>query len=112
MWVTLRRLIQAHIYGSTTQFYLQDIWNINLSNHGTHVVITVYGLYPIMKRLGMKLKNELSAGSIVISLFFEIPGWKRTPMSSIVNSSMDGTHTTHIIPSNIYIYIVPSCWEE
>jgi hypothetical protein len=101
--VSIRRLLQPNKYYTTTQFYLQDIWTVNLYTHGL-VVVTVYGLYPIMKRLGEKLKQELQPGSIVVSLFFEIPGWKRTTVSSVVGSS------NHTIPSNIYIYIVPSYW--
>ena len=42
-------------YHSTTTFQLQDIWKTSL--HSTHVV-AVYGLGPIMDRLGSKLQDE------------------------------------------------------
>ena len=56
-------------YHSTTTFQLQDIWKTSL--HSTHVV-AVYGLGPIMDRLGSKLQGEreslvLASGCTTIS---------------------------------------------
>ena len=54
-------------------------------------VVAVYGLTPIMKRLGIKLRTEMQPGSIVLSNVFSIPGWQP------VSTSRQGTH----------IYVVP-----
>lgn len=54
-------------------------------------VVAVYGLTPIMKPLGIKLREELAPGSIVLSNVFSIPGWRPESTSS---------HGTHI-------YVVP-----
>ena len=49
------------------------MWKVDLS--GTDV-IAVYGLHPIMDKLGEKIKDEATPGTIVVSNVFEIPGWK------------------------------------
>ena len=57
-----RRLFQAPKYWSTTNFHIQDLWTVDLSRAD---VVAVYGLNPIMKRLGAKMATELKPGSIV-----------------------------------------------
>jgi hypothetical protein len=56
-------------------------------------VVAVYGLAPIMQRLGTKMERELLPGSIVVSNVFEIPGWK---------PSVKGT--------GVYLYSIPECF--
>lgn len=41
---------------------MDDLWKVDLSQVD---VIAVYGLYPIMGRLGEKKEQELKPGSIV-----------------------------------------------
>lgn len=61
-WAHLRRAVQAPKYWASTSFYLKDIWKVDLSQ--AHVV-AVYGLHPIMGKLGKKMEKELKPGSIV-----------------------------------------------
>ena len=61
-WANMRRTVQAPKYWSTTDFHMQDLWKVDLSNAD---VIAVYGLHPIMKRLRKKMESELKPGSIV-----------------------------------------------
>jgi hypothetical protein len=74
-FASVRRVVQPK-YWRNTNFFMQDLWKINLSN--SHV-IAVYGLHPIMDKLGQKMVNELPDGAIVVSNVFTIPGW--TPIS-------------------------------
>mmetsp|Transcript_20860 Transcript_20860/g.28987 ORF Transcript_20860/g.28987 Transcript_20860/m.28987 type:complete len:266 (-) Transcript_20860:10-807(-) len=92
IWAQSRRIIQAPLYWSSTNFALRDIWKVNLTNVD---VVAVYGLDPIMRDLGKKLKNELKPGSLVVSNVFTIPGWKPS------KANVDG----------VTIYKVPDCWE-
>ena len=64
-------------------------------------MVAVYGLYPIMDRLGKKLQDELKPGSLVVSNVFEIPGW-RANTSSIGGSAGKG----------VYLYQVPGCYRH
>ena len=83
----LRRILQGYKYWSKTEFFIKDLWKVDLRNVD---VVAVYGLQPIMKDLGIKLKNELRPGSVVISNVFTIPGWKAdTKLRNIHN---DGLH--------------------
>mmetsp|Transcript_7481 Transcript_7481/g.11312 ORF Transcript_7481/g.11312 Transcript_7481/m.11312 type:complete len:257 (-) Transcript_7481:29-799(-) len=93
MWAQSRRVLQAPMYWSSTNFALRDIWKVNLTNVD---VVAIYGLDPIMRDLGTKLKHELKPGSLVVSNVFTIPGW--TPSKAHV----DG----------VTIYQVPDCWES
>lgn len=88
-----RRIFQAPLYYSSTNFCLKNLWDVDLTKVD---VVAVYGLHPIMKDLGVKMKNELKPGSIVLSNVFSIPGWKSSTLSR------DGMH----------IYMVPDCWEQ
>ncbi|CAB9525410.1 Protein FAM173B [Seminavis robusta] len=83
-----RRLLQAPKYWHSTQFYWRDIWKVDLQQAD---VVAVYGLGPIMEPLGVKLRDELKPGSIVVSNVFSIPGWKPE------GTSRHGT----------YVYVVP-----
>ena len=88
-----RRLLQAPMYWSTTEFMRRDLWKVDLSDVD---VVAVYGLNPIMDKLGVKLQEELKPGAVVLSNVFSIPGWKQSPLSS----------------KGVYVYSVPSCWES
>ena len=54
-------------------FYRKDLWKVDLSDTD---VIAVYGLHPIMDKLGRKIEDEATSGTIVVSNVFSIPGWK------------------------------------
>ena len=79
-------------YWSETQLVLRDLWKVDLSNAD---VVAIYGLQPIMKDLGIKMKAELRPGVLVVSNVFSIPGWRTSV------ASQDGVH----------LYRVPECWE-
>jgi hypothetical protein len=98
MWAKLRQMATPK-YWSSTQFYLGDLWKIKLHNYD---VVAVYGLYPIMNRLGKKLQQELKPGSIVVSNVFEIPNWKA--ISSTASASSQG--------KGVYLYQVPECYKS
>jgi len=55
-----------------TSFSFGSFWPKTISGD----VVFVYGLEPIMQRLGEKLENELAPGSYVVSNVFEFPKWK------------------------------------
>ncbi|KAL7499848.1 hypothetical protein ACHAWT_007868 [Skeletonema menzelii] len=97
MWVKFRQLITPK-YWSSTEFYLGDLWKIKLHKYD---VVAVYGLYPIMTRLGMKLQDELKPGSLVVSNVFEIPGWRAS--TSIGGGS---------VGKGVYLYQVPGCYRH
>jgi hypothetical protein len=94
MWVKFRQLVTPK-YWTSTEFYLGDLWNIKLHNYD---VVAVYGLYPIMDRLGKKLQDELKPGSIVVSNVFEIPNWR-------ASTSVGGS-----VGKGVYLYRVPECY--
>jgi hypothetical protein len=89
-----RRFVLAPKYFFRTDFILQSLWDVDLSNVD---VVAVYGLNPIMKDLGLKLQRELKPGSLVVSNVFTIPGWKPS-----IELSRDGIH----------VYRIPSCWNS
>ena len=62
-------------------------------------MVAVYGLYPIMDRLGKKLQEELKPGCLVVSNVFEIPGWRASTTSSGGNKG-------------VYLYQVPECFRH
>jgi len=70
---------------------MRDLWKVQLDNVD---VVAVYGLNPIMDKLGKKLQEELKPGTVVLSNVFSIPGWKQSPLSS----------------KGVFVYTVPSCW--
>ena len=72
---------------------MRDLWKVELNDVD---VVAVYGLNPIMDRLGKKLQSELKPGAIVVSNVFSIPGWKQSPLSS----------------NGVFVYSVPSCWNS
>lgn len=55
---------------STERFLWESMWHANLSEVD---VVVVYGLPPIMERLGAKLLNELPEHALVISNSYELP---------------------------------------
>lgn len=61
MFASMRRLVTPKYFKSTS-FRMDDLWKVDLSQAD---VIAVYGLYPIMGRLGKKMEQELKLGSIV-----------------------------------------------
>jgi len=91
----LRRLITPQ-YWNSTSFYMRDIWKIQLNQYD---VVAVYGLAPIMDKLGKKLEKELQPGSIVVSNVFSIPGWKVSDTSS---KGKEG----------VFVYKVPDCFRS
>jgi len=91
LFAQFRRLVTPK-YWSTTRFYCRDLWNTPLNNYN---VVTVYGLAPIMDRLGRKLEGELKPGSIVVSNVFPFPKWR---------SCTD--------VGNVYLYRIPDCYRE
>lgn len=88
------RFLHASRYLSTTSFFVRDLWKVDLSNVD---VVAVYGLHPIMDKLGVKLQGELQPGSLVLSNVFAIPGWRASR-----TLSEEGMH----------IYVVPECWKK
>ena len=57
-------------YWQTTRFECGDLWRIQLSKY--YDVVAVYGVAPIMDRLGVKMKEELKPGSIVVSFRYVV----------------------------------------
>ena len=53
-----------------TTFSVRDLWKIDLSKMD---VVVIYGVNPIMQKIGQKLKSEMKPGSIVVSNVFQIP---------------------------------------
>ena len=96
LFANFRRLATPK-YWSNTQFYMRDLWKIQLHQYD---VVAVYGLAPIMERLGKKLEKELPNGAIVVSNVFSIPGWK-------VSDTKNGTKG-----SGVYLYQVPDCFRR
>ncbi|KAL7533054.1 hypothetical protein ACHAWF_004320 [Thalassiosira exigua] len=78
------------------RFSMRDLWGVGL---GRYDVVAVYGLSPIMGRLGKKLEGELRPGSIVVSNVFAIPGWKVSAKSAGGASR-----------SGVYLYSIPDCF--
>jgi hypothetical protein len=95
----VRRLVTPR-YWSTTNFYMTDLWKTKLHQYD---VVTIYGLPPIMERLGRKLEQELKPGSIVVSNVFEIPGWKVVSESDTVDGG---------IGKGVHLYHVPECFKK
>ena len=91
MFANIRRLLTPK-YWSTTQFYRRDLWKTKLHEYD---VVAVYGLSPIMNRLGKKLQEELRPGSIVVSNVFEIPGWRAS-----------------CVGKGVHLYRIPECFEK
>merc|ERR1712218_640020 len=53
MFAQTRRLVQFPSFYSNTLFFRKDLWKVELKDVD---VIAVYGLHPIMDRLGQKLQ--------------------------------------------------------
>ena len=96
IFANFRRLITPR-YWTNTQFYMRDLWKIPLHQYD---VVAVYGLSPIMQRLGTKLEEELKPGSIVVSNVFAIPGWRVSDASASGGKEKEG----------VYLYQVPHCF--
>lgn len=96
LMVKVRQLLTPK-YWSSTEFHLGDLWKIKLHKYD---VVAVYGLYPIMDRLGKKLQEELKPGSLVVSNVFEIPGWR-------ASTSIGGS-----VGKGVYLYQVPGCFRH
>ena len=90
LFASARRLLMPR-YWYSTKFYMTDLWKTKLHEYD---VVAVYGLSPIMQRLGEKLKDELRPGSIVVSNVFEIPRWQASSNSG----------------KGVYLYSVPECY--
>eukprot|EP00656_Telonema_subtile_P037383 TRINITY_DN41594_c0_g1_i1.p1 TRINITY_DN41594_c0_g1~~TRINITY_DN41594_c0_g1_i1.p1 ORF type:complete len:225 (+),score=41.21 TRINITY_DN41594_c0_g1_i1:244-918(+) len=85
------RRLSAPKYWGTTEFELGNFWNVSCAEAD---VVTVYGLHPIMDKVGLKLKQELRPGALVVSNVFQIPGWRQ-----------------HLGSDGVFVYQVP-CWDE
>lgn len=58
---------------ANTRFICRSFWTVSL--HEVDVVF-VYGLPPYMARLAEKCATELPSGARVVSLLYELPGWR------------------------------------
>ncbi len=96
----VRRILTPR-YWSTTNFYMADLWKTKLHQYD---VVAIYGLPPIMERLGHKLEQELRPGSIVVSNVFEIPGWR-----VVSDCKKNGVND---IEKNVHLYTVPECYNK
>jgi hypothetical protein len=90
-FAAVRRAASPTLYWRSTAFFWGDFWKVSCADAD---VVAVYGLHPIMDRVGEKLREELQPGALVVSNVFQIPGWKQT-------AGGDGVH----------VYRVP-CWAE
>lgn len=99
LFAQARKLITPK-YWQTTRFECRDLWNIQLNKYD---VIAVYGLAPIMDRLGSKMKEELKPGAIVVSNVFEIPGWRTV-------ASCRNEDNLNLAGKGVYLYKVPECF--
>ncbi|KAL7536830.1 hypothetical protein ACHAXR_007417 [Thalassiosira sp. AJA248-18] len=110
LFANLRKIITPR-YWSTTNFYMRDLWKIQLHQYD---VVAVYGLAPIMKRLGQKLEEELKPGSIVVSNVFEIPGWRASTKKIGTGDGGDGENKEMMRGSGegVYLYRVPECFGQ
>ncbi|KAL9179635.1 hypothetical protein ACHAXT_008925 [Thalassiosira profunda] len=101
-FVSIRRLLTPG-YWANTAFYCRDLWKIQLQGYD---VVAVYGLAPIMKRLGKKLEEELKPGSIVVSNVFPVPGWR---VCTNTNESIKKTSGSQS-GEGVFLYEVPECF--
>jgi SAM-dependent methyltransferase len=101
LFAQARKLVSPK-YWHTTRFQCRDLWKIQLRNYD---VVAVYGLAPIMDRLGAKMREELKPGSIVVSNVFQIPGWKSV-------SNCKSENGTSLVGKGIYLYKVPECFGD
>lgn len=56
-----------------TRFVCRSFWTVSLREVD---VVFVYGLPPYMARLAEKCAAELPSGARVVSLLYELPGWR------------------------------------
>ncbi len=68
-----RRLRKANVTGRA-HIFKASYWEADLQDYD---VVVVYGITYIMKDLAAKLRHELRPGSLIISNYFELPGWKK-----------------------------------
>jgi hypothetical protein len=73
----------------------RNFWKADL---GGADIVSCYLFPDVMRRLGTKLGNELSAGARVISFNFPIPGWKHQAVLRAVSKLNNDP---------IYIYRIP-----
>lgn len=100
IFACLRKMITPK-YWPNTKFRMGDLWRTDLSRFD---VVAVYGLSPIMDRLGSKLKDELRPGSIVVSNVFSIPGWRTSTVTSEKGTGLHG--------KGVFLYEVPECFKK
>lgn len=74
-WLVWWSRLQAKMFGFSGKaaFTCGNLWSFDTSGFD---VITVYGLSPIMRRLGEKLSRELQPGARVVSHGFRFPDWQ------------------------------------
>jgi len=106
---TRKFVLQPNWYLFNTTFRCANLWNVDLSRSGSSdnadvtTVVAVYGLGPIMKDLGIKLRKELRPGSFVLSNVFPFPSWKPAAVRLASKQQQQG---------NTYLYKIPECWEK
>lgn len=71
VWKANRRAKRLNI--SNARFIRCSFWNVSLREVD---VVFVYGLPPYMARLAEKCAAELPSGARVVSLVYELPGWR------------------------------------
>jgi ribosomal protein L11 methylase PrmA len=73
-WNVIRARREAKRMGITTaRFKTESFWKASLRDVD---VVLVYGLPPYMNRLAEKCRTELRPGARIVSLMYELPGWK------------------------------------
>lgn len=63
------------------QIHTMNFWEVNLSKY---TILTVYGMPDIMKKLEVKLREELQPGSRILLNYYPFPDWKYETMKNNV----------------------------
>lgn len=74
-WLVWISRLRARVLGlsGNASFTCGNLWRFDTSGFDA---VTVYGLSPIMRRLGEKLSRELQPGARVVSHGFRFPDWQ------------------------------------
>jgi len=74
-WAVVDRKISSWPESGSAKFHCRNFWPANLADAD---VIVVYGLTPIMKRLGKKIESECNEETIIISNVFKLESINKT----------------------------------
>jgi hypothetical protein len=85
--------------GGAERHRLQSLWSAPLD--GVDVCV-VYGMPPIMARLGAKLRAELPDGALVVSNGYELPLLGRPIVAEVVETGA----MTPDVSGPVYVYVV------